>query len=34
MSFHLDLLQPKGPMETRRPAARAFAELARERAAL
>jgi DNA-binding transcriptional LysR family regulator len=34
MSFQLDLLQPKAPMETRRPAARAFAELARERATL
>lgn len=32
-SFQLELLQPTAPKETRRPAARAFAELARERAA-
>jgi DNA-binding transcriptional LysR family regulator len=32
-SFQLELLQPAAPKETRRPAARAFADLARERAA-
>jgi LysR family transcriptional regulator, benzoate and cis,cis-muconate-responsive activator of ben and cat genes len=32
-TFQLELLQPAGPEEARRPAGRAFAELARERAA-
>jgi DNA-binding transcriptional LysR family regulator len=32
-TFRLELLQPTAPKETRRPAARAFAQLARERAA-
>jgi DNA-binding transcriptional LysR family regulator len=33
VTFELELLQPTAPKETRRPAARAFAELARERTA-